>query len=448
MMTEESKCEGCAEKAPSKTFGIIDFAKAKLSGKVVEHVRAMREGICERCNEAVTGDNDRNGERLFRKIDGVPYCGKPHKLIERRDNKAFGCGCDLSDKVLWNKSKCPREHWGPNNKFGTQFMPFVYEVDAAPEKTLNDVVDFYLPSSGDHADMTGIGDTILLGPIVQAYAKKMAADGYRVRFCVPWGRIAWARFAAPTVEIDDLSNADRDFGVMGYHSSDFRFFELDETARQMGTTRAGYIAKRFDIDLDAAMRDYVVDIPQESTTKFANDAKMNQARKNGQPIIGIAPFSHNPLRTWPIRHWVHLVYILREVFKAMVVVIDGGGDSKRTECFPCTRWVGLEPHDTAALMRRFDVMIGNDSGMSHMGGFLKVPTLVVCGITDGKIIYDSYPSVTAVQSRKSCTGCLWFKENGYKPWCMKGCDAINELKPEWVAEQVGLSLAEKQSATA
>lgn len=445
---KEVPCPGCAQK---KTFGVLSYAKAKLGGKVPSHVRDMRHGICERCEETVREDaspETRTSERLSREIDGVRYCGQPHKLIERRDEMAVGCGCDLSDKVQYKKAQCPRGHWGPDNRFGAQYMPLIYEVNADESKTLKEVVDVYLPANATHADMTGIGDTLLMGPIVQAYAKKMAADGYRVRFCVPWGRTAWARFAASNVEIDDLSNADRMFGVMGYHPTDMRFFELDETARQQGTTRAGHIAQRFGLDIEAAMRDYALRLSPASVETFAADLKMNKARENGQPIIGIAPFAHNVLRTWPLRHWVKLTYILQKMFRAMIVVIDGKGSEAKTRCFPCTRWHGLNPDDTAALISRLDLVIGNDSGMAHMGGFLRVPTLALCGITDGNVVFGSYSTVEVVQARAACTGCLWFKENGFKPWCMKGCNAIEDLKPELVVERVGKVLSASALATA
>ncbi len=94
------------------------------------------------------------------------------------------------------------------------------------------------------------------------------------------------------------------------------------------------------------------------------------------------------------------------------------------------------------------MVIANDSGMAHVAGFLRIPTLAICAPTDGDVVFGGYESVRVIQAKGSCTGCLWFKENGFKPWCAKGCDIMHDTKPEVVIEAVGEVLASVRSKSA
>lgn len=96
------KCASC-----DKSFGILGYVSAKLSGKVSEETQAARLDICKGCTAA-----DTRGQKLYREIDGVAYCGLPRSEKVYRDDKQDGCGCDLLDKIQYRKSKCPKDFWG------------------------------------------------------------------------------------------------------------------------------------------------------------------------------------------------------------------------------------------------------------------------------------------------------------------------------------------------
>lgn len=97
-----SKCPSC-----DKSFGILGYVSAKLSGKVSDETQAARLDICKGCTAV-----DSTGQKLFREIGGVAYCGLPRSEKVYRDDKQDGCGCDLLDKVQYRKSKCPKDLWG------------------------------------------------------------------------------------------------------------------------------------------------------------------------------------------------------------------------------------------------------------------------------------------------------------------------------------------------
>lgn len=108
-------CKGCGEPKGDKSLGIVSFVTAKLSGPASTTARAVRDAICTTCH-----DKDSKGERLFRIIDGMPFCGCPRSLLAPstlyRDEKADGCGCALhgeDGKHAYKDSECPKGYWGP-----------------------------------------------------------------------------------------------------------------------------------------------------------------------------------------------------------------------------------------------------------------------------------------------------------------------------------------------
>ena len=98
---------GCVGK--SKTFGLVSLGKALLSGRASPEVTARRLAICRACQAT-----DPTGTRLYRVIDGKAYCGVP-RLSELgkvyRDEKLWGCGCELGWKAAMSGAYCPLQKW-------------------------------------------------------------------------------------------------------------------------------------------------------------------------------------------------------------------------------------------------------------------------------------------------------------------------------------------------
>ena len=110
------ECPSCGE----KSLGLSSLTKAIVSGQARQDTQLSRWRACAACQEVNPA-----GERLFRKIkEGAHYCGVPrlNDLKEAvltlspakalRDEAAEGCGCNLSQKIGFRASACPRGHWG------------------------------------------------------------------------------------------------------------------------------------------------------------------------------------------------------------------------------------------------------------------------------------------------------------------------------------------------
>ncbi len=86
----------------------LKLGRAILGGRCTAREADARRDLCASC-EAV----DERGNRLFRKISGLPYCGEPKTRRPIRDESSSGCGCDLSVKWLLRRAGCPIGRWHP-----------------------------------------------------------------------------------------------------------------------------------------------------------------------------------------------------------------------------------------------------------------------------------------------------------------------------------------------
>lgn len=103
----------CPPAADTVTLGAWDFANAVMSDECGAAVQAERLGKCAVCAEARIGaEGQATTERLYRNVDGAPYCGTP--WAGPRNAYREGCGCPLRSKVKYRAAQCPRGLWGPD----------------------------------------------------------------------------------------------------------------------------------------------------------------------------------------------------------------------------------------------------------------------------------------------------------------------------------------------
>lgn len=109
-------CKGCG-----KSLGVGSLAEALLSGEAPLAFQEARVQVCEHRCTAV----DSQGNKIYRVIDGVGFCGVPRpgarSLIPTleemkmmyRDETKDGCGCPVKEKAKYKASRCPLGLYGP-----------------------------------------------------------------------------------------------------------------------------------------------------------------------------------------------------------------------------------------------------------------------------------------------------------------------------------------------
>jgi len=96
----------------------------------------------------------------------------------------------------------------------------------------------------------------------------------------------------------------------------------------------------------------------------------------------------------------------------------------KTRHVPFMRLYGQGAEREAAVIAQCQLLAGNDSGMAHLSCSLEVPTLVLCGPTDGHKVFAWYKQAHWMDGPLPCSGCYFYVKNGWSPECQHGCLSI------------------------
>lgn len=140
------------------------------------------------------------------------------------------------------------------------------------------------------------------------------------------------------------------------------------------------------------------------------------------PLICLHPGSKDRFKQWPISHFIELGNQLIQNLGCRILV-TGNASEKPLVSHIATKIEGafgvthLPLLTSAALIKRMDLMITNDTGPMHLAFAQKVPTLALFSPTDPKLCGPYYVDNTSVIARKqTCTPCL--RKKCREPFCM------------------------------
>ncbi|PRY29825.1 heptosyltransferase-1 [Spirosoma oryzae] len=147
-----------------------------------------------------------------------------------------------------------------------------------------------------------------------------------------------------------------------------------------------------------------------------------------QGYVVLAPYSAWHHRAWPIVQWIKLA---RELALAgwRVMVIDREEDRLREHfsTVPCEFFYGQSPEWVANAVRGAALVIGNDSGIAHLGGLFAVPTIAVMAQLSPALVF-SHTAVQAVTPDTGCSPCAWLGSRGWINSCDSlGCAALHSV---------------------
>ena len=161
------------------------------------------------------------------------------------------------------------------------------------------------------------------------------------------------------------------------------------------------------------------------------------------PYIALCPFTTRPQKHWPEAHWQVLARSL--VSRGWrVVVLGGPADSVSADRIFADilveSMVGKAALlESAALVGHADLVIGVDTGLTHMGWAFEVPTIALFGSTcpyrdlgglRGAVLYNNL----------SCAPCR------RKPVCGGTYDCLTDLYPDSVLESLAGLLRDKPAS--
>jgi heptosyltransferase-1 len=182
-----------------------------------------------------------------------------------------------------------------------------------------------------------------------------------------------------------LSGAPRRIGLGSREGS--RYLMTESLSRQTPSRRIGaeYLALARHLGLDVG--DFRMDLPiGDAATRSAGEA-LRQAGVNG-PYAVLCPFTTRPQKHWVEDRWAELARGLRAEQRLLPVVVGGPGDAQAAQRI-VTGSGGLAStlagstrlDEAAAVIRAAALLIGVDTGLTHMGIAQAVPTVALFGST-------------------------------------------------------------------
>lgn len=151
--------------------------------------------------------------------------------------------------------------------------------------------------------------------------------------------------------------------------------------------------------------------------------------------VVLAPISTHPSRDW--WHWRRLAILLKDL--PLVAI---GTESQRPAMatmfhgLPVQIRAGLEIDELLSLVGNARVLVGNDSGMVHLGGLLGTTCVCVVAQFDPAFLFYGSPTVHGIESYASCGGFGTVDGAGWDPDCLRLCSALQTISPDRVAKKV------------
>ena len=252
-----------------------------------------------------------------------------------------------------------------------------------------------------------IGGALQMLGVIQAVAN--ANPDAQVRGVVLEQFAPWLQLGCPNVVT--VESAVPLYNDLWPHTDDLR--ATDWAAAALGWNRQQYWAAELGLTPASVTPIIGADAWAWARTTHAQLA-------GGKKVVWLSPYCDRSAWCWPVANWIALGNALQAAGYAVVAT------HLSTE--PAFQFAGatlpdVPPDRTAALFSLADLVISHDAGLAHLGGFLGVPTIAICGPTLGPVVFGCYPSVRTIQAPGDCGGCI----SEGKQVCADACRCLNTL---------------------
>jgi heptosyltransferase-1 len=161
----------------------------------------------------------------------------------------------------------------------------------------------------------------------------------------------------------------------------------------------------------------------EADRRFARDFAERERLAAGYAVI--CPFTTRPQKHWVESYWPELVRRLREEFGLGAVMLGGPGDrvvAARLREAGGGAIVdavgGTRLREAAALIEGARLLVGVDTGLTHMGTAFEIPTIAIFGSTCPYLRTDS-PRTAILYKNLECSPCKRNPTCGGAYTCMR-----------------------------
>lgn len=185
-----------------------------------------------------------------------------------------------------------------------------------------------------------------------------------------------------------ISGAARRISVMGYENSGLLMSETVRPPRDDDRRMIGFEYRALIAHLGGAPDSYRLDLAVSGSAREAAQALLGTLGVAADaPVAVLCPFTTRPQKHWFEDRWAELARALR-ADGFVPVMLGGPGDADAAARISAqadnalVNLAGRLPLDqSVAVIERCKLLIGVDTGLTHMGSALRVPTVALFGST-------------------------------------------------------------------
>lgn len=169
--------------------------------------------------------------------------------------------------------------------------------------------------------------------------------------------------------------------------------------------------------------DFQLDLAVGEAPRLRATQLLQEAGIGGRPVVILAPFTTRPQKHWVEERWPMLAAALWDA-GYQPVILGGPGDRAAAERMASqeARLVNLAGRlkldETVAAIAQAQLLIGVDTGLTHMGIALGLPTIALFGST-APYLHAGTPRVQVLYKALPCSPCHRAPTCGGQFHCMK-----------------------------
>jgi ADP-heptose:LPS heptosyltransferase len=130
------------------------------------------------------------------------------------------------------------------------------------------------------------------------------------------------------------------------------------------------------------------------------------------PGIIVHPGSGSPHKNWPVKRFARAARRIAGSSGQSIALLEGPADAETAAEFikesggsPGEHYRDLDALELSALLASARLVLGNDSGVSHLAGALGAPVVAVYGPTDPVVWGVRQPNAAIIAPRSTCAPC-------------------------------------------
>jgi len=153
------------------------------------------------------------------------------------------------------------------------------------------------------------------------------------------------------------------------------------------------------------------DIPiTDRERSYINSILKSKGVKEKDLKIALSPGARVKVKRWPLKNFIKLGRLLVEKYNARIIFTGTSKEANIKQIPDSEGFINLIDKtsllELTALFEKADLLISNDSGVTHIASSRDLPMITLFGPTDPAIYKPAYGKIAVIKKDFSCSPCL------------------------------------------